>query len=84
MKKLTTLVAVATLTAASATSSMAGNLGDTEEEMAPVVDETTVAPAGSLGGGAAPVIAGLAAVALIAVALSDGSSTATTYTPPDE
>jgi len=78
MKKFTTLVAVAAMAATSATSAMAGSPAAAEDDpyIEPVVPVGS--SAGSLGGGAGLVIAGVAAAALIGVALSDSDSTGTT------
>lgn len=89
MKKFGTLAGVAALTAASATFSIAESpdlvdadpFGDDIE----TVSQEDIAPAGSLGAGAGPVIAGIAAIAVLGFTLSDSSSgsTPTSTSPRD-
>lgn len=79
MKKFTTLVAVAAMAVTSATSAMAGSPVAAEDDpyIEPVVPVGS--SAGSLGGGAGLVIAGVAAAALIAVAADSDSDSASTH-----
>ena len=87
MKAFTTFAIAAAMTAATATVSIAGDkttAGTDDPFIAPVVPAGS---SGSLGGGYLPVVAGVAAAALIAAAIasdSDNDSPATTTTGSGE